>query len=195
MKVKICGLTNLEDAVISERMGADALGFVHVPGRTRSLDLDAIRDICTSLGPMTTRLLVCEPSNLEEAIRMCDSSSTDGVQLYSLGPEETEQLMNSGYRVIRAVGVSREEALRFAPSSDAVLFEQGRPGSGSEYDYSRLPVSSVPKAIIAGGLNPDNLDRAMAMAPYALDVSSGVESVPGKKDPELLAEFIRRCRQ
>ena len=194
MKVKICGVTNLEDAVISERLGADALGFVHVPGRSRSMDLVKVGEICSSLGPMTTRLLVCEPVNLDEAIRMCDSSGTDGLQLYSLDPTDTERLMDSGYRIIRAVGISREEALRFANSSDAVLFEGGKPGTGSEYDYSVLPVSSVPKAVIAGGLNLGNVDKAIAMVPYALDVSSGVESTPGKKDPDLIAEFIRRCK-
>jgi phosphoribosylanthranilate isomerase len=194
VKVKICGITSLDDAVMCEQMGADAIGFVHVPGRGRSMDLKDISSICHSVGPMTTKLLVCSPKDVHQAVRMCDLSGTDGVQLYGLDPSDTGRLRESGYRVIRAVGVSEEDAVRFAGTTDAVLFEKNTPGTGSEYDYSQVPVRSVPRAIIAGGLTVDNLDKAKAKAPYALDVSSGVERTIGKKDPVLVSEFIRRCR-
>ena len=194
MKVKICGITSLADASMCERLGADALGFAHFPGRTRSLPLERIADICSALGPLTTKVLVCAPSGRSEAMRMLDTSHADILQLHSLDPESLADIRRQGVGVIRAVPPIRSEASRFAPASDALLFEDGTPGTGRQYDYSQIPIDLCPRAIIAGGLNLDNLERAKAMNPYALDVSSGVESSPGKKDPALVAEFIRRVK-
>ena len=96
--------------------------------------------------------------------------------------------------VIRAVRPDRAEAALYAGHSDMLLFEEAAPGTGSGYDYSTVPVDSCERCIIAGGLNARNIDRALMMKPYALDVSSGVESTPGRKDPQLVSEFIRRCK-
>jgi phosphoribosylanthranilate isomerase len=194
MKVKICGITNLEDAATCEGLGADALGFVHFPGRMRSLPLDEIANICSSLGPMTTKVLVCSPTSAADALRMVALSKTDVVQLYTFGPETLNEVRQNGVKVIRAVSPTRSEAERFVGAADALLFEQGAPGTGTSYDYSQVPVDFCPRAIIAGGLDPGNLDRAKELRPYALDVSSGVERTPGRKDPDLVEKFIRRCR-
>ncbi len=193
MKVKICGLTSLEDAVMCEESGADAVGFVHVAGRSRSMPLDKIADICSVLGPMTTTVLVCAPSSSEQASSMFSESGTDLLQLHTLEPEDLNRIGDEGVGLIRAVPPIRSEAVRFSRSADALLFEAGVPGTGSSYDYSQIPIDASEHAIIAGGLNLDNMHRALAMRPYALDVSSGVESAPGRKDPSLVAGFIRRC--
>lgn len=194
MRVKICGLTNLEDAVLCETTGADAVGFVNYTGRKRSLMLDEISDICSSLGPIITKVLVCAPKDLDSGMDMFVRSDVDALQLYSLDPSDLEELQEHGIKVIRAVPPDREEASRFADCSDALLFEGGTPGSGTSYDYSSIPLDCCCRPIIAGGLNPDNLESAKSLNPYALDVSSGVESSPGKKDPYLVEEFVRRCR-
>lgn len=195
MKVKICGITSLEDAAMCEELGADAVGFVHVPGRSRSIPLERVSEICSSLGPMTSKVLVCSPRDPAEAREMLLKAGTDIIQLHSLNPDETLQLKEAGARVVRAVLPERLAALQFASCADALLFEAGRPGSGAEYDYSKVPVDCAPRAIIAGGLTPLNMHKAKAMRPYALDVSTGVESAPGRKDPGLVAEFIRRCKE
>ena len=70
MKVKVCGITNLEDAEMCELMGADALGFVNFQGRTRSLPVEKISDICSSVGPTVTKVLVCAPTSAHEGLRM-----------------------------------------------------------------------------------------------------------------------------
>ncbi len=195
MKVKICGITNAEDAFACEDSGADALGFVHVPGRRRSIPLDRIAGICSSLGPMTTSVLVCMPSDDRTALDLVERSGGDIIQVHSLDPRSLDSVRGSGIGVIRAVRPDRDEATTYAEHADALLFENGVPGTGTGFDYSQTPVDCCRRAIIAGGLNIDNLERAKVMKPYALDVSSGVESAPGKKDQELVREFIRRCRQ
>jgi len=195
MKVKICGLTTIEDAVMCEDLGADAIGLVHFPGRTRSLALDKIVDISFSLGPLTTKVLVCSPKTTSEALEMLHASGVDALQLYSLEPCELQELRKLGVRAFRVVPPEREAASRYSRAADALVFEGGMPGSGTSYDYSKVPLDCCRKAIIAGGLTPSNVHLAKSLKPYGLDVSSGVESEPGRKDPKLVAEFIRRCRE
>lgn len=194
MKVKICGVTTRDDAMMCEDAGADALGFVHVDGRSRSIPLPEINEICSSLGPMTTSVLVCSPSSVFEAADMFDQSGVNVLQLHSLEPDQVQRLRSQGVSVIRAVRPSRKEAMRYADQVHALLFERGRPGTGTEYDYSKIPLDCHPRSIIAGGLHMGNIDRVISMRPYALDVSSGVERAEGRKDPELVSEFIRRCK-
>ncbi len=194
MRVKICGITNNVDAGICEDAGADALGFVHVERRSRSLELRDIKDICSTMGPMTTTVLVCSPGSVFEASDMFDKSGVNVLQLHSLDPDQVSSLYDQGIPVIRAVKPDRDEAMRYANQVHALLFERGTPGSGISYDYSKVPLDCHPRSIIAGGLNLDNIDMALSMKPYALDVSSGVERAEGCKDPELVSEFIRRCK-
>ncbi len=177
-----------------EDAGADALGFVHVIGRDRSLPLERIKEICGTLGPMSTSVLVCSPSTVFEAVDMFDQAGVDVLQLHSLEPKQISWLSRQGVPVIRAVKPDRKDAMRFSDHVHALLFEHGRPGSGSSYDYSQVPIDCHRRSIIAGGLNLDNLDHALRMKPYALDVSSGVEREPLRKDAELVSEFIRRCK-
>ncbi len=195
MKVKVCGITNLDDAVMCEEAGADALGFVHVRGRSRSLELDKVAEVCSVLGPMTSTVLVCSPRSSEEAAEMFRKSDADILQLHSLEPDEMQQLRDDGIRLIRAVSPVRHEALRFSEIVHAILFESGVPGTGTVYDYSEVPIDACRRVIIAGGLTISNVHKALAKNPYALDVSSGVERSPGRKDPALVSEFIRRCKQ
>ena len=194
MRVKICGLTNAEDAAMCEDAGADALGFVHVKGRSRSIPLSYVNEICNSLGPMTTTVLVCSPSSVFDAADLFDQSGVDVLQLHSLEPSQVAGLRQSGVPVIRAVKPDRRVAMRYADHVNALLFERGKPGTGASYDYSKVPVDCHPRSIIAGGLNLDNVALALSMKPYAVDVSSGVETAKGKKDPVLVTEFIRRCK-
>jgi len=194
VKVKICGITSLGDASMCEDLGADALGFVYYRGRMRSLPLAKISEICASIGPLTTKVLVCAPGNVAEAIDMLEGSSADVLQLYSLRPEDMTVLRDRGIPIFRTVPPERSEAIRFSQCADALVFENGAPGLGRSYDYARVPIDCCPRAFIAGGLTTANLHLAKAMNPYGLDVSSGVESAPGKKDPALVSEFIRRCK-
>jgi len=84
--------------------------------------------------------------------------------------------------------------LDYSGCADAILFEGGEPGTGSGYDYSKIPMDIGGFKIIGGGLTPGNLIHAKSLKPYALDVSSGVEGADGRKDPRLVEEFIRRSK-
>jgi phosphoribosylanthranilate isomerase len=195
MKVKICGITNLEDAVMCEELGADAIGFVHYPGRQRSLPLTTIAEMIGLIGPMTQKVLVCNPGDLKEATELFEKSRADVLQVYSLSAEDLQGFREFGGRIIRAVKPDVAEVKKFVNSADALLFEAGEPGTGSAYDYSCVPTEHCRRSIIAGGLNIGNINLAKTRKPYALDVSSGVESSIGKKDSQLVAEFIKRCKE
>lgn len=195
MKVKICGITDLKDAAMCEEKGADMLGFVYFPGKMRSLPLSEIAKMIASLDRSTMKVVACDPKDAREASVFHRITGADFLQVYSLPPEALQEFRDYGGKVIRAIRPSRDEATRFSGSADALLFEMGQPGTGTSYDYSKVPTECCPRSIIGGGLRVDNLDRAKAKNPYALDVSSGVESVPGRKDPQLVSEFIRRCRE
>jgi len=194
MKVKICGVTNLEDAAMCEELGADALGFVYVPGGTRSRELSETKRICTSLGPTTLKVLVCCPKNVDSALSMLSKSGADALQLYTLGAYEMDQLRSQGAKVFRVIHTSSPLASIFAESADALVFEDGRPGTGTTYDYSAVPTTLRGRSFIAGGLSPENVHIAKALNPYGVDVSSGVETNLGTKDRGKVEEFIRRCR-
>ncbi|OGS56775.1 MAG: hypothetical protein A3K60_03800 [Euryarchaeota archaeon RBG_19FT_COMBO_56_21] len=194
MKVKICGITSSEDAAMCEDMGADALGFVHFEGRSRSLPFELISEICSSLGPITSKVLVCKPANVDSSLAMLADSGAEILQLYSLQPEELSELRDHGIKVLRVVKPSSGEAERFASAADALVFEDGTPGTGAVYDYTRIPFALRSRSFVAGGLTPENVHLAKALRPYGVDVSSGVEVRPGRKDPGKVETFIRRCK-
>ncbi|MEM2943307.1 MAG: phosphoribosylanthranilate isomerase [Methanomassiliicoccales archaeon] len=194
MKIKICGITNASDAIMCEDLGADALGFVHFPSSIRSLSLRCIREIVSTVGPFTKKVLVCSPADTEEAIKFVKAANVDVIQLYNLDCEEIESIRSHGIAVIRAVKPTDEEIYEFLEVADALLFDSPVPGSGRAHDYSAIPLKLCRRAIIAGGLGIENVDLVRSMRPYAVDVSSGVEKSVGRKDQTLVSEFIRRCR-
>lgn len=194
MKVKICGITNAEDAWMCESFDPDALGFVHYPLKARSLPLENIRDISSTIGPFTKKVLVCLPGNVDVAVKMVEDAGVDVIQLYTFCRSEIETIKACGIPVIRAVKPVEREIQEFVGVADALLFDGPVPGSGLSHDYTKIPIKSCHKAIIAGGLTLENLDIVKALKPYGVDVSSGVERTIGKKDPQLVSEFIRRCK-
>jgi phosphoribosylanthranilate isomerase len=193
MKVKICGITNQEDAQMCERLGADALGLVHFPGRSRSMSLDSISAIMSTIGPFTKKVLVGDPRSADEASSMIDKTGADLLQAYNLSVNQIEELDEIDVKVLRVVHPIRSEAMEFARCAKGLVFEKGEPGTGAGYDYGAIPLDVCAVIIIAGGLDLTNLDRVIGLSPYGVDVSSGVESIPGRKDPSLVEEFIRRC--
>jgi phosphoribosylanthranilate isomerase len=194
MKVKICGITNVEDAVMCEDLGVDAIGLVHFNGRFRSRGLDEISQICSSLGPSILKVLVCCPKDANSALEMLRKSGADALQLYSLGAYEMDQLRDQGVKVFRVVKPDEPRAAIFSEGVDALVFEGGCPGTGESYDYSSIPAALRRCAFIAGGLTPENVHIAKALDPYGVDVSSGVENALGSKDRGKVEEFIRRCK-
>jgi len=200
VRVKICGITSLEDARAAVAAGADALGFVFYAQSPRFISVEGAAGIITQLPPFVTAvgLFVNEPPEVVEATaRAC---GLDLVQLH--GDETPQQCLLPGRRVIKALRVKDAGSLRAAASYPVcgllldAWSERVYGGSGEVFDWSLLKhfAASHP-VILAGGLTPENVAEAVAtVRPWAVDVSSGVESAPGRKDHEKLRAFIQNAK-
>ena len=200
-RVKICGITNLDDGRHAAACGADALGFVFYPGSPRFVDPDQARRIVAELPPLVTTvgLFVNEtPARIREIVDFCGLNT---VQLH--GDEEPDQCCYPPCRVIKALRLRDDmpasvfSAYRVA----ALLLDAYVPdqfgGTGHRCDWEQAAeVASQHRVILAGGLNPENVAAAVRQVhPYGVDVSSGVEVKPGLKDPEKVARFIRMAKE
>ena len=202
MKVKVCGITAYRDAAMALDLGADALGFNFYPGSPRFIRPDAARSIIRRLPPLTTTVAVFV--NEEDTGRLERAARLAGVDCLQLHGEETPEYCRrlSHWKLIKALRIvpgTRPRALaKFRVS--AFLLDARDPlrygGTGRTLDWSALKSlrTSLP-IILAGGLSAGNVAEAMrALRPYAVDVCSGVEKAPGRKDPAKLASFMEEVR-
>ncbi len=200
-RVKICGITNIEDARHASACGADALGFVFYPGSPRFVDPDQARRIIAELPPFITTvgLFVNEtPARIREMVEFCGLNT---VQLH--GDEEPEQCDYPPCRVIKALRLQddMDETAFTSYQVSALLLDAYVPdrfgGTGKRCDWDKAAkVAASHRVILAGGLSPDNVAEAVCKVhPYGVDVSSGVERTPGQKDPEKVAMFIRMAKE
>jgi phosphoribosylanthranilate isomerase len=201
VKVKICGITNAQDALHAVECGADALGFVFYSRSPRCVDADQVRQIVSALPPFvsTVGLFVNEePSRIQEIASIC---ALDVVQLHG---DETPAICSClpPLRVVKALRVRGEETLIDLPTwpVSAILLDAWVPGvyggTGHRLDWQLAARAARQyRIVLAGGLTPENVGEAVReVRPYAVDVSSGVEAVPGRKDPEKVAQFIRSAK-
>jgi len=200
IKVKICGITNLEDAMMAVEAGADALGFVFFDKSPRNVSQEQAAGIIQRLPPFvqTVGLFVNEdPATINATADFC------GLDLLQLHGEETPEFCHAvNRRVIKAFRIKDITSLDKIENYQvaAFLLDTWSPsiqgGTGKTFDWEIAAAAAVSKHIIlAGGLTPENVaEAARKVKPYAVDVSSGVESRPGKKDAELVHRFFRSLR-
>lgn len=197
VRIKICGITRLEDALHAAACGADALGFVFYDPSPRAVSPEAARTIIAALPPFVTvtGLFVNEePRRIREVAEFC---RLDVVQLH--GDEKPQDCLLAPLRVIKALRVRGPESLADLGSYavSALLLDAWSPdsygGTGHSFNWDLAAgVAAKHPIILAGGLGPHNVAEAVSrVRPYGVDVSSGVESDPGKKDPRLVEDFIR----
>jgi phosphoribosylanthranilate isomerase len=201
VRVKICGLTRLEDALAAVRLGADALGFNFWPGSRRFIAPAQARAIIRQLPPLVTSVGVFVDPTHEEAVA---AAAISGVQVIQLHGGESALLCRSfQLPVVKAIPVAGPEALQAADGYaglaglllDAPTAGHGGSGQPCHWPTARLLAGRGP-VILAGGLHPGNVAQAIAAVhPYGVDVASGVESSPGVKDHELLARFIGAAKE
>lgn len=198
VRVKICGLTNLDDALAAAGFGADALGFVFAAS-PRRVTPEKVREIVDRLPPLVMTVGVFVDETPERVREIRDACRLDVVQLH--GDETEDHIQAVGGRVIKAWKISRKapEFKRAYPAA-TLLLDTYSPhqagGSGQTFDW-RLAVEAARTrpVILAGGLSPDNVKEAVAtVKPYAVDVSSGVESTFGRKDHVKLRSFIKAAK-
>jgi len=190
VRVKICGITRVEDARFAEQAGVDAVGVVmYSPTSRRSVPDAKAREIFSALGPFVTRVIVTHTesqSDLEKILAF----RPDAIQIsHPFVFEKTP-----GARVLRVIG--RGDAV--PADCDAVIVDESM-GAGKTFDrdFAKTVVkeSAVP-VILAGGLTPENVGVAIReIRPYAVDVASGVETAPGIKDHTKIAAFIRAAQE
>ncbi len=195
-RIKICGITNNEDAAAAVEFGADALGFIFFRGSKRYIDPAAAGEIISKLPPFITAVGVFVNQDLDEIKEIIDIAGVSAVQLH--GDETPEFCSSVPAKVIKALRVKDNidtDSLAQYPVQAILLdtysdSEYG--GTGKSFDWGILKdIKIEQKIILSGGLSPDNVAQATdAVRPYAVDVNSGVEAGPGKKDHEKLKKFI-----
>ncbi len=195
-RIKICGITNMEDAEAAVGFGADALGFIFYKGSKRYVDPETAGGIISTLPPFLTTVGVFVNQDLNEIREIMGKTGINAVQLHG---DEDPQFCNSvPTKVIKVFRVKDTldpgkvaqypvQAILLDTYSDD---EYG--GTGRSFDWTIIEDMRLPKKVIlSGGLTPDNVSEAVRIVnPYAVDVSSGVEAEPGKKDHQKLKNFI-----
>lgn len=205
-KVKICGITRIEDALAAQSLGADALGFVFYAPSPRNVSMDVAAEISSQLSPFTTRVgLFVNPEKdfVEEVLAKVD---LDLLQFH--GDEDDGFCASFGRPHMKARRVESledvHEAWRSHPRARAILFDAKIEGlyggTGASFDWKILKESSSQlKArpwVLAGGLNPGNIGEAIRITgAESVDVSGGVESSKGVKDHAKMAEFIANAKK
>ena len=196
-RLKICGLTRAEDAAAAVRGGADAVGFVLWTRSPRAVSPDTARAIARQLPALVTRVGVFVNTPPDEVGALVRYVGLDAVQLH--GDEPVEPYLALGVRIIRAVAAGdapADELARRFPDAVTILVDaldrERRGGTGQLADWEfAAALARLRPIVLAGGLTAGTVSDAIRQVrPWALDVSSGVESVPGVKDPERLARFF-----
>lgn len=198
MFVKICGITNEDDALFAVAMGADAVGFVFAPS-TRQIAPQQVFDITRRLPPEILTVGVFRDEAPSRVIDIVNRSGVRAAQLHGHESPADVQLVASQVRwVIKGFAAGSPDARRADEfGTDMVLVDATTPGSGTMFDWSlAAEVPDGPKLILAGGLTPDNVAAAVhQVQPWGVDVSTGVEKSPGKKDALKVKAFVERARQ
>ena len=200
VRVKICGITNREDALHAAACGADALGFVFYAGSPRCVTPEQVCAISAALPPFVSRvgLFVNEvPARIRAIAGEC---GLDVLQLH--GDEPPEACLLPPFRVVKGVRPQTADDLAglSAYPVAALLVDAAVPGqfggTGQRADWQlAAQLAAAQRVILAGGLTPANVSAAVqAVRPYAVDVASGVEQAPGRKDPDKVAAFIRSAK-
>ena len=200
-RVKICGITRTEDALLSEQLGADALGFVFCEASKRFIEPEQAKSISDALAPFIVRVglfLNASHQEVEHVLQVLP-----GIVPQFHGQENPDECERYGVPYLKAIGLGAgmppKEELQAYKNAQAFLFDSNVPGqlggTGHAFDWQKLDQDVGKPVILAGGLNADNVFEAIQQVrPYAVDLSSGVESSKGIKDHAALRTFFSAVR-
>jgi len=201
VRVKICGITRLQDALLAAQAGADALGFVFYEKSPRHVSAAQAAVLCAALPPFVTTVglfVDAAPGVVESVLAL---APLDLLQFH--GDEPADYCSSFGKPYIKAVRVTRDTdllkcAADYASARGLLLdaYVPGVPGgTGEAFDWNLIPPDLPKPVILSGGLTPANVaDAVRQVSPWAVDVSSGVEAAKGIKDPQLIAQFIAKAK-
>jgi phosphoribosylanthranilate isomerase len=198
VRIKICGITNLEDALLAAELGADALGFIFYAKSPRHVAPETARSVIAQLPPFVAAVGVFVDEDAAVVQELAGRVGLDWVQLH--GQESPEYCRNLGRKVIKGFRIQDEGSLRrladYQSAAQAMLldtYKKGQVGgTGEIFDWHvARQAKKYGPIILAGGLTSDNVAQAIATAgPAAVDAASGTEAAPGKKDPARLRAFF-----
>ena len=199
-RIKICGITNLDDALMVIETGADALGFIFVANTPRYIPPDQAAKIIDNLPPFITTVGLFVNAEQTAIETIADHCHLDVIQLH--GDEPPELCRALSRRSVKAFRVKDESSLSRLPDYhvNAYLLDtyvkRAMGGTGKVFDWNlAVKAKQYGWIILAGGLNPENVGSAVRQVrPYGVDVSSGIEAAPGHKDPAKVKAFIRSVR-
>lgn len=206
LRIKICGLTTPQDATAAIESGADALGFNFYPGSKRYVVLETAGPWIAALPGNVAKVAILVNPSLAEATKIARLPGIDCLQLHGAEtPDFCRQLRTEGVRFEKAIPVLDADSVAKVPDfgTDILLLDSGGPeefgGSGKSFPWEIgrrfVEANAHLRVILAGGLAPENVAEAITtVRPYGIDVTSGVESAPGRKDYARLRAFIAAAR-
>lgn len=200
-RIKYCGMTRIEDALLAAQLGADAIGVVMTAKSKRQVSLKQAKAIVDAMPPFVTTVALCMDDDAGFVQEIIDSLRPSLLQFH--GSESDEWCRQFGHPYLKAIamgeGASALYQLRDHPHAAGLLLdghglgETG--GSGKAFDWSLMPRDLKQPLMLAGGLTAANVAEAIRIArPWAVDVSSGIESAPGIKDAAKMRDFITAVR-
>lgn len=202
VRVKVCGITRVEDALSAVEAGADAIGLVFYAPSPRYVELPQAAEIARAVGPFVTVVGLFVNASGEEVAQVLEQVDLHVLQFH--GDEDEgfcRQFQRPYMKALRMKpGLDVEQSIQSYPSASGILldaYRKGVPGgTGESFDWDRVPVQSEKPIILAGGLNPENIGDAVSSISnlYGVDVSGGVESTPGEKNKALVKSFISNAR-
>lgn len=200
MFLKICGITNLDDAMHAVEHGATALGFVLWPRSPRVVQRDTVARIVAQLPATVTTVGVFVNESSDEIVRTMERTNLTAIQLH--GDEPVEYAAALAWPILRSVTLETAPLIAEAWSDDTTLLLDAadpdrRGGTGQQVDWeAAADLARRRRVVLAGGLTPANVTDAIGrVRPYGVDVSSGVEDAPGMKNPDKVSQFLRCARQ
>jgi phosphoribosylanthranilate isomerase len=202
VRIKICGITNLEDALLAADLGADALGFIFYPKSPRYVAPEAAKEIIAHLPPFVTSVGVFVDEEMSAVSELAEQVGLDWIQVH--GQESPDYCRSLGRRAIKGFRIKDASSLmELEPFQGAVqaflldTYKTGQVGgTGETFDWRLAQqAKKYGQIILAGGLTCENVAQAIKVAqPQAVDTASGTEAEPGKKDPEKLKTFFKTIR-
>ena len=201
-RIKFCGITRLQDVQAAVALGVDAIGLVLTRKSPRYVEIAQAREIRRALPPFVTAVALFmddEPAWIAMAI---DAIAPDVLQFH--GAESAADCVRYGRRYLKSVpmggGADLPGSMAMHPAAAGFLLDGHAPGEqggrGISFDWSRIPQNLQRPVLLAGGLTCDNVASAIrAVRPFAVDVSSGIESAPGVKDPDKMRRFVEEVQR
>jgi phosphoribosylanthranilate isomerase len=195
--VKICGTTSEEDALLAVAMGADAVGFILAPSR-RQVTPQLAADIAKRLPPEVLTIGVFRDEAPARVVEVVNAARLGGAQLHGHEPPDHARYVRQRVRfVIQAFPAGDSMVARAGEyGADVIMVDSPLPGSGKVFDWALAEAPDGLRLMLAGGLTADNVGEAVAQVhPWGVDVATGVESSPGRKDPRKLRAFVLAARE